>query len=122
VADRVHHPGDVLRIRGGAAHQLAGADAVVVGGVEPERVREDRVANPRVGCGAVADRVDVAHAARDDLEQPDAEQRQQPDHERVAVARDDSVVDRVADDQRRRDRSGLPQQPGEDRADNTAGL
>ena len=57
-----------------------------------------------------------------DLEQPDTEQRQQPDHERAAVARHDSVVDRVADNQRRRDRSRLPQQPGDDRADNTAGL
>ncbi len=74
VADRVHHPRDVLRIRRGAAHQLARADTVVVRGVEPKRVREDRIAHACVGRGAVADREDVAHPSRDDLEQADSEQ------------------------------------------------
>ena len=77
VADRVHHPRDVLRVGRGARHQLARPDAVVVARVEPQRVREDRVANARIrpapGSGS---RRGGATRARDDLEQPDAEQRQ----------------------------------------------
>ena len=113
VADRVHHPRDVLRVGRGAAQQLARADAVVVGGVEPQRVGEERVAHAGVGVGAVADRVEVAEGAGADLEQPDGEQHEQPDEQRVVVARDDPVVDRVLDDERRGDRAGLPEQAGE---------
>ena len=43
VADRVHHPRDVLRVGRGTAQQLAGADAVVVGGIQAQGVREERV-------------------------------------------------------------------------------
>ena len=122
MADRIHHPRDVLRVGGGAAQQLAGADTVVVGGVEPKRVGKDRVAHARVRSRAVADREDVAHPAGDHLEQADSEQRQQPDDQRVPVARDDPVVDRVLDDQRRRNRARLPEQPGDDGADDAACL
>ena len=72
VADRVHHPRHVLRVRRRAAHQLAGPDAVVVARVEPQCVREDRVADASVGACAVTDRVEVAHGARRHLQQADA--------------------------------------------------
>ena len=113
MADRVHHPRDVLRVGRGAAQQLARADAVVVGRVEPQRVGEERVAHAGVGVGAVADRVQVAERARADLEQPDGEQHEQPDEQRFVVARHDPVVDRVLDDERRGHGARLPEQPGE---------
>ena len=76
VPDRVHHPRDVLRVRRGAAQQLARADAVVVGRVEPQRVREERVADACVRVRAVANRVQMAKGAGADLEQPDCEQHE----------------------------------------------
>ena len=45
----------------------------------------------------------------------DPEQHEKPDQQRVVVARDDSVVDRVLDDQRCADRPGLPEQSRDDR-------
>jgi hypothetical protein len=68
----------------------------------------------------VAERLRIASS--DDFEEADAEQGQQPDQQRMLVARDDPVVDRVLDDQRRRDCARLPQQAGKDRADDPAGL
>ena len=112
VPDRVHHPRDVLGVGGGAAQQLARPDAVVIGGVEAQRVGEERVAHTGVGVRAVANRVQVAKGAGADLEQPDAEQQEEPEQQRVVIARDDPVVDRVLDDERSRDRSGLPEQAG----------
>ena len=106
----------MLGVRGGAAEELSGADAVVVGRVEPERVGEERVADARVGVRAVADRVQVAESACADLEQADAEQHEEPDQQRMVVARDDPVVDRIFDDQRCADRAGLPEESGHDRA------
>ena len=63
----------------------------------------------------------MAQASGEDFEQSDSEKRQQPNQQRVVVTGYDPVVDRVFDDQRRRDRAGLPEQAGEDRADDAAG-
>ena len=122
VADRVHHPGNVLGVGRRPAQQLAGADPVVVRGVESERVGEDGVANARVRGRAVADRVDVADATRDDLEQADAHEGEEPDQQRVAVVRGDPAVDRVLDDERRADRADLPEQSGDGSADDALRL
>ena len=43
MAHRVEQTRDELGVVGRAAHELASADAVVVGGVEAERVVEDLV-------------------------------------------------------------------------------
>src|SRR5207253_196919 len=91
-------------------------------GVQAQRVGEDRVADAGVRGGAVTDRVDVAEAAGADLEQADGDERSKPDQERVPVLRDDPVVDRVLDDERRADRPDLPEQAGEDGADHTGPL
>ncbi len=68
VADRVHHPGDMLGVGRGAAHELARPDAVVVARVQPQCVREDRVADTRVRPCPVLDRVEVPHGAGGHLE------------------------------------------------------
>src|SRR6266540_2242726 len=108
VADGVQQPRDLLGVRGGAAHQLAGAYAIVVGRVEPEGVGEDRVTDAGVAAGPVPDSEDVPRCAGEHLEQADAEQRERPEQECPPVAREDPVVDRARDDQRRGHGAHLP--------------
>ena len=85
-------------------------------------MREQRVSHAGIGVRAIPDRVQMAERAGADLEQPDAEQHDQPDQQRVVVVRDDPVVDRVLHDQRRTDRAGLPEQSRDDRAGHAARL
>ena len=122
VADRVHHPRDVLRVGRRTRHQLARPNAVVVARVQAKRVREDRVANARVRPCPVLDRVQVPDGARTHLQQPDRQQRTEPDQQRARVLRQHPVVDRILDHQRRRDRSGLPEQAGQSGARDPACL
>ena len=122
VSDRVHHPRDVLRVGGRARHQLARPDAIVIARVQAQRVREDCIANACIRPGPVLDRVQVPHGTGCHLQQPDSKQCTEPDQQRVPVLRQHPVVDRVLDHQRRRDRSGLPEQAGQSGADDPACL
>ena len=81
MADRVHHPRDVLRVGRGAAEELTRADAVVVGRVEAERVREERVPDAGIRLRAVPDRIDMTEPTGADLQQPDREEHEQPEQE-----------------------------------------
>ncbi len=83
---------------------------------------EDRVADACVGARAVADRVEVADRAGRHLQQPDAQQRSQPDQQRVLVALQHAVVDGVLDHQGRCDRASLPEEPRNRRADDARAL
>jgi hypothetical protein len=65
VTDRVEDAGDELGVVRRARDQLAGADPVVVPGVELERTPEDPVPDAGVGQRPVADREVVAGAAGD---------------------------------------------------------
>src|ERR1051326_2928149 len=60
---RIEHPGDQLRVVRGTAHQLAGAHAVVIAGVEMKCAMEDSVAHESLTSATVADREVVAHRA-----------------------------------------------------------
>ena len=64
----------------------------------------------------------MTHGAGGHLEQPDGEQRTEPDQQGSPVLRHDSVVDRVADQERRRDRADLPEQAGQSGAKDPASL
>ena len=83
---------------------------------------EERVTYAGVGVRAVPNRVQVAKGAGAHFEQPHAEQQEEPEQQRVVIARDDPVVDRVLDDERGRDRAGLPEQAGADGAYDAAPL
>ena len=83
---------------------------------------EDRVADACIRPGAVLDRIQVTHRAGAHLEQPDGKQRTEPDQEGAPVLRHDAVVDRVADQERRRDRAHLPEQAGQSGAEDPASL
>ena len=122
VPDRVHHACDVLRVRRRARHQLTRPDAVVVARVQPQCVREDRIANARIRPRPVANGIQVPHRSGAHLQQPDGEQRAEPDQQRMPVFRQHAVVDRVLHHQGRRDRSDLPEQAGQSGADDPACL
>ena len=85
-------------------------------------MREDRIADPRICVRPVADGIEVPNGAGGHLQEANGEQRHEPEHERVSVARQHPVVDRVLDHQRSRDRAGLPEQAGCNGADDTARL
>ena len=64
----------------------------------------------------------MTHGAGAHLEQPDGEQRTEPDHKGSPVLRHDPVVDRVADQERSRYRADLPEQAGQSGAEDPASL
>ena len=117
MAGGVQEPGDELGVVRRAAHQLAGADAVVEAGVELERAREERVADGRVGVGAVPDRVEVPHPSRGCLEEAEADEGGAPEEQLAAVVGEDPLVDRTRDDERCRDGRGLPDEAAGDRTE-----
>ena len=95
VPDRVEHAGDELGVVRGARDQLAGADAVVVAGVELEGAPEDPVAHVGVGQRAVPDREVVAGAAGDRLDRAEGhERRRRPTRAPSRSWCDDARVDR----------------------------
>jgi dihydropteroate synthase len=75
-----------------------------------------------VGVRPVADRVEVPYPASGRLEEADADQHAAPEEQRVAVVREDALVDRAPDDERRRHRGRLPDEPARDRAQHAAAL
>ena len=82
MAGRVQHARDKLGVVRGAAHQVAGADAVVVGDVELERVPVDLIADVGVATRAVADRKVVTQRTSGSLDEADTENRPAPRVER----------------------------------------
>ena len=122
VSRRVEDARDELRVVRRAAHQVAGADAVVVGDVELEGVPVEPVADVRVAAGAVLDGEVVPNGAAHGLDCPDGEDRAAPGVERGPVAADDPLVDRLRDEEGRRDRRHLPRGTGQDGPEDSAAL
>ena len=116
--DRVEDPRDELRVVRSARDQVAGADPVVIAGVELERAPEDAVADVRIGLRAVPDREVVAEGAADRLDGPERGHASARPPERASVAVHDPGVDRIANQERCGERGALPGEPGDDRADN----
>jgi len=108
VPDRVERACDELGVVGRAGDQLACTDSVVVAGVELESPAEDRIAHLRVGARAVADREVVSGCAADRLHTAECYHPGACPPERAGMVVDDPGVDRVANEERRRDRCALP--------------
>ena len=110
MSHRVEHPRDELGVTRSTAHQLAGADAVVIRGVEAESVMKDPVADRRLTAASIADREVVPQLAGHrlaDAECGDAGGRQD---QLLPVVSPDPGVDAVLDQQRREDRRPLPRE------------
>ena len=122
MAGGVQEPGDELGVVRRTAHQLTGADAVVEARVEFERPREERVAHGGVGVRAVPDREKVPDPTGRSLEEAEPDEGAAPEQQCPAILRQDPLVDRALDDQGRRDRGRLPDQPAGDRAQHASSL
>ena len=120
--DRDHHDEalDLLQVAGRAAHQLTGLGVVVVADVQPHDVREQLLAQPRLGQPALAERDQAAPPREDAGDHCRRCDQARPEPQRLVA--DDATVDCLAGQAWHRHLAGAPQQTHHHAGDQPATL